>query len=446
MVQRKPKRPPAVRSRAKTAKKVRERSRTSESVRERSETRAKKTAKKTAKKVAKKTAKKVQAVQSVRTVRTARTARTAPRFTLEVLSTPTRKRTGVHHFVINSKGQLREVKAPPRTARPLPAPSRPAVPKKPSRVALAKEKARLEGERLAREEFQRALGLPQEYEPRRPPRRLVPPVKRVLKAAAASWDRARKLAGGTWQSLALALHTTSAELRLWRQNDHPTGLARRDQFIKEQEEEQRVSAADVETFNRLLAEAKRAEFSPDYGTAQGRKEGPHTVGYYWTRNYNRAPSQAMIDDVCRWLEGLRGKPGLDLWHATGEVYQFGGEGFRRGYKQQSLVTVIPQSIDPEAADFSRAVIAGVPALRDKSQVISLLRAALEAYRDEARQTLVLWITMRNYRKKTAQEISDYWHERYEDQKEKRAEREAEPVKRFQMSFGLGKKAKKRTRG
>lgn len=397
MVQRKPKRPPVAR------------------------TRAKKTSKKVAKKTAKKVAKKA-----------------VPRFTLEVLSTPTRKRVGVHRFVLDSKGRIREVKARPRTAAPLPAPSRPRAPTK-------REKAKLEAEKLAREEFQRALGLPQEYEPRRPPLRLKPPVVRVLKPEGPSWDRARKLAGGTWQSLALALHTTTAELRLWRQNAHPTGIARRDQFIHEQEEEQHVSAADVETFNRLLAEAKREKFSPDYGTSQGRKEGPHTVGYYWTRNYNRAPTTAMIDDVCRWLEGLRAKSGFDLWHATGEVYQYGGEGFRRGYKQQSMVTVIPQSVDPEAADFSKAVIPNVPALRDKSEVIARLRSELEAYRDETRQTLILWITMRNYRKKTAPEISDYWHERYEEQKDRRAEREAEPVRRFRMSFGLGPQKKVRER-
>jgi len=366
---------------------------------------------------------------------------------LSFSTAPTRKKTGVHHFAVDSKGRIREVKAPPRTARPLPAPSGPREPPKPSKTELARAKAEAkaaaEAEALRLEAFQRSLGLPQEYEPRRPPSRLKPPVKRVLKPEEPSWDRARKLAGGTWMALALALHTTTAELRMWRQNEHPTGVGRRDQFIAEQEREQRVSAEDVETFNRLLAEAKREQFSPDYATSQGRKEGPHTVGYYWTRNYNRAPTPAMIDDVRRWLQGLRGKPGCDLWHATGEVYQFGGQGFRRGYKQQSLVTVIPQSVDPEAADFSRAVIANVPALHDKEQVIERMCEELEMYQEESRQTLVLWVTMRNYRKKVASEISDYWHEKYEAGKKAKVEREQTAMDRFKMSLGLQKTPKKR---
>ena len=247
--------------------------------------------------------------------------------------------------------------------------------------------------------FQQAFGIPQPLEPRRRVRELVRPP---------DFETAKDYAG-TWKALAKALHYSESELKRLRATPDETVRQRVVAYINERQALGAHSKRDIQVFNDLRKVAGDLEFYPSYKTHTGRRNGPTTTGVYWTLNVSANPEEA-IAKVIPWFESLRSPSSeFDLWYATGVILQWGGDNPRRATGKVALVMAngLPDKYKPEAKDFSKGWLGDIPVSRDKQQVIDSLQGELEALLEEDALTIVDWVTVRNYRRKTPEEVANF---------------------------------------
>lgn len=242
-------------------------------------------------------------------------------------------------------------------------------------------------------------------------------------------------------ALARALEISPSTLRRWLERGLPPGVpaaqvvaatkelraVQKERQRQQRQIEQRRARQAKEAerslrwrnFRRLLRQAKSELRIDQHPTRQGKRLGALTVGYSWTRSYEKELTQDVILSVRRWVSSLSKKRKFPLWQVVVFVSQFGTDepvGSRPVLLQ--LDTSLSEGIAPDVT------VGGVVS----KNLSSSLARAIGDLEEALESSLLAWVhavTVNNYRRRSEQQRREFEsRERY-----RRAAEEANKAKK-----------------